>query len=136
MSRKRALIFAVAAAGFLINYAVLRPFVFTAPSAHGTMLGAWAINTLLLLAALATGGGLMHRRQLRALVNDEVSHSHYRTALAAGFWTAMVAALGVYVIPAASQYTARDAVYAIVTPSVAIPILVFAFLELRAHRDA
>lgn len=47
----------------------------------------------------------------------------------------MVTALGLYFLPGAASFTPREVVYVIVTPSVAVAILAFSFLELRAHRD-
>ena len=50
---------------------------------------------------LATGGGLLNNRQIRVLVNDEVSRSNYRTSVVAGYWVAMTAAMAVYFWPTA-----------------------------------
>ena len=96
----------------------------------------WSVNVILLLAFLATGGGLLTRREIRVLVNDEVSRMNYRTSVIAGFWVAMTSALAMYIIPAFESFTGRQAAYLVVTPSVAVAALLFSYLELRAHRDA
>ncbi len=136
VSRKRAIILAVAAVAFLVIQVVARPF-FVAAGAQvtGVQRTLWAVNAAVLLAILATGGGLLNSSRIRALVNDDVSRSNYRKAVAAGFWVAMLAAMGLYVANVASQ-TARDAVYLIVSASVVVSSLAFAWLEHRAHRDA
>ena len=137
VSRRRARGVAAAAIVFLIVQVVARPFFVAEPvSAHRTKLDMWAINAAALLLLLATGGGLMYSRRIRSLVNDEVSRSNYRTAVAAGYWVAMVTAMGLYVLASFRSFTGREAVYVIVTASVAVPLLAFSYLEYRAHRDA
>jgi hypothetical protein len=96
----------------------------------------WSINVVVLLLCLATGGGILNDREIRALVNDEVSRANYRTSAIAGFWVAMISALLLYLIPAFAAIGGQDAIYIVVTLSVAIASLLFAYLELRAHRDA
>ena len=135
MSRKRAVLVAVAALLFVVQ-AVVRPFIGTGLDGGGTRVDWWAINVVLLLALFATGGGLLNSRQLRALVNDEVARDNYRTAVLAGFWVAMVSAMTVYLVPRLEAITARAAVYTVVSAGVSVTLLAFAFLELRAHRDA
>jgi len=96
----------------------------------------WTVNVILLLAFLVTGGGLFTNREIRALVNDEVSRMNYKTSVFAGFWVAMTTALAIYLIPPLEHFTGRQAVYVVVTSSVAVASIVFSYLELRAHRDA
>jgi hypothetical protein len=96
----------------------------------------WSVNVILLLAFLATGGGILTNREIRALVNDEVSRANYKTSVVAGFWVAMVTALAIYLVPQLDHFTGRQAVYLVVTASVAVACLMFSYLELRAHRDA
>ena len=139
MSRKRAVIVAAAALVFFAAQVVSRPFFGgTAPpdAAHRARVDAWAVNAVALLALLATGGGLLNRRQIRALINDEVSRSNYRTAVVAGFWVAMATAMGLYVASTFRSFTAAEAIYVIVTASIVVALLTFSYLERRAHRDA
>lgn len=134
-SRKRAVIMALAAIAFLGAQVARRPFTGGWPGpTHGEI--AWAVNALVLLAILATGGCLLLSRPIRALMNDDVTRSHFRTVGVIGFWVAMATAMGLYAVPASEGLTARDAAYVIVTCSTAIPILAFSYLEYRAHRDA
>jgi len=130
----------MAAAGivFLLNHVIFRSYIGMGPETaeHLTRRVMWLVNVVVLLLALSTGGGLLNNRQIRALVNDEVSQSNYRTSVALGFWVAMVTALGLYAFPALQRFTGPDALYTVVTFSVTVAVLKFAYLEFRAHRDA
>ena len=133
-SRKRALIAILAALAFLGVQFVSRPHAFGGGS-HGTSIDLWAMNAILLLAVLATGGRLLSRPGVRALVHDDLSRGHLRTAVLAGYWVAMGLALAMYLAPWFGEFTARQAIYVIVTGSVVISLLTFAGLERRAHAD-
>ncbi|GJM44812.1 MAG: hypothetical protein DHS20C21_16540 [Gemmatimonadota bacterium] len=137
MSRKRAAVLALAAAAFLAVQVVARPFFVGGPeSDHHVQINFWALNALALLLVLATGGGLLNRRQLRALVNDEISRANRQTAIAAGYWVAMGAAMILYVLQGSYPLTGREAAYLIVSASVLVALFLFSYLEFRAHRDA
>jgi hypothetical protein len=137
MSRKRAVVVAAAAAAFLAVQVVARPFFVAAPDAASpTQVNFWALNALVLLLALATGGGLLNRRQLRVLVNDEISRAHRRSAIIAGYWVAMAAAMGLYVLQGYHAFTGREVVYIIVSSSLLVALFAFSYLEYRAHGDA
>jgi hypothetical protein len=136
LSRRRALGVTLAAVAFLGVEIVVRPVFRTdGYASSGWRAYAWPFNAALLLCMLLPIGGLIWGRQVRALVNDEVSRANARTAAAAGFWTAMVIALGIYVAPGAAAFTAREAIFLIVTPTTGVALLLFAWLEARAHRD-
>ena len=137
-SRARAYVMAAAGIAFLLIYVVFRSYVFNGPetAAHLTRRVMWVVNVVVLLLGLATGGGLLNNRQIRALVNDEVSQSNYRTSIILGFWVAMFTALVLYVFPNLLEYIGGDSLLNTVTFSVAVAVLKFAYLELRAHRDA
>ena len=96
----------------------------------------WAINAAALLLLLTGRGGFGFGKEVRELVNDEVSRANYKTAVSIGFWVAMIIAMTLYVLAADPKHTAREAVYYIVTPSVAVALLTASWLELRAHRNA
>jgi hypothetical protein len=137
-SRKRAIIVAAAAIVFVVAQLIVRPFIDGWPgaSAHSWRSSMWALNAILLLALLATGGGILNRREIAVLVNDEVARSNYRTSVVAGFWVAMATAMGLYFLPTFEKFAAVGAIYIIVTASITAALLVFSYLELRAHRDA
>ena len=136
ISRKRAWLIALAAAIFLLVQAVGNPLFTDDPDTLSIpRLVTWAINAIMLMLLLLTGGGLMQSSQIRSLVNDEVSRSHNRTAVSVGYWIAMATAMVLYLIPGFQNMTSREAVYIIVTPSIAVALFAFSYLELRAHRD-
>lgn len=137
-SRKRAIIVAAGAIVFVAGQALGGP-AFTDhadKSLHLSRTIMWSVNVILLLAFLATGGGLLNNPQIRALVNDEVSRANYRTSAVTGFWVAMTSALVLYLVPAFAALTGKQTLYLVLTLSVAVASLMFAYLELRAHRDA
>jgi MFS family permease len=127
-SRKRAILLGLCGIAFLAVQAM-------ATGSHHES-GLWTFTAVLYLLLLATGGGLLTRTKIRALMNDDVTRENNRTAVAAGFWTAMLAALGLYWIPGVDQYSARDAIRVVVTLGIVVSLLVFSYLELRAHRNA
>jgi hypothetical protein len=134
-ARKRAVLAIVAALAFLGIQLVARPAAFAADGAPDTRVDWWAVNAIVLLGVLATGGGLLNGRRVRALVHDELSRSHLRTAVVQGYWVAMGLGLVLYLAPWFRGLTSREAVYLIVTASLVVPLLTFAWLERRALRD-
>jgi hypothetical protein len=137
LSRRRALLVGAAVIAFLLAQSVARPYFVGGPdSAHDAKVVMWVVHIGLLLLLLGTGGCLLRTKGVRALMNDEVTAGHPRVSVVAGFWVAMVVALGLYVVPGADHLAAREAVYVLVTASVAAALLLFSYLEYRALRDA
>jgi hypothetical protein len=136
MSRRRAVGVAIAAVIFLGIQFITRPFFVSGPNSPPTAkIDMWAINAIVLLLLLATGGGLLNSRKIQALINDEVSRANYRTSVIAGFWVAMTAAMSLYVVPMFAAFSGREAIYLIVTATLGVALLTFSWLEHRAHRD-
>src|SRR4249919_2856893 len=59
---------------------------------------AYILWSIILLAFIGTGGGWIQPRAVRAILNDESTIAHRRQATTLGFWAAIGAALGCYVI--------------------------------------
>ena len=95
----------------------------------------WVLNVAVLLLLLLPAVGFIWGRRVRQLVNDDVARLNARTGMVAGFWIAMVAALGLFALPVSSALSARDALYFVVTPATGVALLSFAWLEWRANRD-
>ncbi|HEV2865673.1 MAG TPA: hypothetical protein VGX37_04100 [Allosphingosinicella sp.] len=91
----------------------------------------WLVLTLLWLGILATGGGLMLGRQVRRLMNDEVSTQNRRRALETGFWVAMMAAVVLYFASLAEPIGVRSALAMLTELAIATSLLRYAWLELR-----
>jgi hypothetical protein len=133
-SRKRATLAVAAAVMFLGVQFLTGPRAFGEGTA-GTRIDWWAINAVALLAVLATGGGIANGRAVRALVHDEISRGHLRTAVLAGYWIAMGLGLFLYLAPWFQGFTARQAIFVIITGSLVVSLLTFAGLERRALAD-
>jgi hypothetical protein len=134
-SRKRPYVIAAATLIYAGIHVLMRPLYY-ARGAEAGGIDWWAVNTVLLIVGLATGGALLQTRRVRGLVNDEVSREHYRRAVVAGYAVAMATSMTIYLVPQLARLAAREAVYLVVTPSIIVPLAVFAYLEHRANRDA
>jgi hypothetical protein len=95
----------------------------------------WTIQVAVLLLLLLPVVGFGWGRRVRRLINDDVVQAHLRTALAGGFWIAMLLALALFLLPAADSWTGRQALYFLVTPTLSATMLIFAWIDSRAHRD-
>lgn len=139
MSRRRAVLLLVAVVVFLGVQLLIRP-IHSGPGGESPqrLLNGWAINViaLMLLLVIRLQGGLLNRREIRNLINDDVSREHHREAINGGFWVAMIGAMTVFFLPAFKSYTAREGSYLIVTAAVGFSLLKFCYLEFRAHRDS
>jgi hypothetical protein len=96
--------------------------------------GAWLLLSGVLLAALWTGGFWLQKREVRALMDDEVTRAHRSAALSLGFLVAMLAAIGLYLVDLYEPMTSRVAIHLIVTAGIAAALLRFGVLERRVHR--
>ena len=136
VSRRRVLGTTLATVAFLGVQLVARPVLRSdGYGATGWRAYAWAFNAFLLLLLLLPIGGLKWGPRVRALVNDEVSRANSRDGATWGFAAAMLIALAVYIWGPALGLSTRDGVYLVVTPTTAIALLRFAWLESRALRD-
>ena len=136
MSRRRAIGVAIAAILFLGTQFITRPvFVSGSNSPPSARIDMWAVNAIVLLLLLATGGGLLNKMKIQALINDEVSRANYRTSVIAGFWVAMAGAMALYVVPGFAAFSGREVIYLLVTATLVVGLLTFSWLEHRAHGD-
>ena len=99
-------------------------------------IAAWLVLSVVLLAALGTGGGWFRSKEVREMLNDEATREHRRTGFVAGFWAASISAIVLYAIDMFEPMSARQAVHLILTASIATALIVFGSLERRAHRTA
>lgn len=97
---------------------------------------AWAVWILALLVLMATGGGWFRSREVRRLINDEVSVDNRRRGQQAGFFASVLGGLGVYAV---NQYvepvSALDAIHATLSIGIGVAILCYGMLERRGDRD-
>ena len=94
---------------------------------------AWFAWAIMLVLFLATGGGLLRSRQVRAVMNDESTRDHRLRALAAGFWTANGCALFLYILSfVGDTISVSEATRLIVTLSIGFALIHFGWLEKKA----
>jgi hypothetical protein len=97
-------------------------------------LSAWLVWALVLLLILATGGGFFRRRELRALMEDDSTRDHRRTAFSAGFWASVAMAVLVYILSMIETVSGREASHLIISAAVGASLIAFSWLERRALR--
>jgi len=98
--------------------------------------GAWVVLSLVLLAALATKGFWLHRREVRDMIDDETTRAHRSEALGWGFIIAILGAIALYFVSMFEPLGAREAIHVIVSLGLAAALVRFGMLERRALRDA
>jgi hypothetical protein len=105
-------------------------------SAQAVKITAWLILSIVLLAALATKGFWLERREVRDLVDDENTRANRNEAMRWGFLFSMAAAVGLYVLTLFDNVTAPEAIHIIISLGIAAALCRWAILERRALRDA
>ncbi len=135
LTRRRARVSTVSAVLFMASMATsinvedgsTRPQIF-----H---LVAWVIWAAVLVTMLAIGGGLGRSRSVRGLMNDESTRANRQHAMAAGFWAAVFAGLGLYLFNLLSPLTAGEAIRLIMTATVATALFQFGKRERESLAD-
>lgn len=97
--------------------------------------GAWLILSAVLLLLLTTGGAWIQSKQVRALLNDEVTRAHRLDALRLGFIVTMVTAMALYLLSYLEAVDGREAIHLLVSGGLVAALLRFGFLERRALKD-
>ena len=139
LSRRRARMLPVLAMFLLIQQATFlnRPGAVDlvhARTVDQVHFGAWAVLTLMLLAALATGGFWFRPHQLRVLLNDEQTRAHRREAMSTGFVVSALTGVVLYVVASIEPVGAHLAINLIVAFGLAAALIRFGALERRAHK--
>jgi len=93
--------------------------------------GAWAATILFWLLILATGGWLRLSRNVRSVMNDEVSLANRSLALQTGFWTAMLLAVALYFASLEWALSLREGMRILTDVAIAAALIRYAWLELR-----
>jgi hypothetical protein len=129
LSRARALLMAIAAAVLIINIVIQygKP-AYVSSDVRGA---SWLVVIGLWLFMLWNGGGLRPIGRIRALLNDELSLRNRARALAFGFYTAVGAALLLYVAEWYTPIAAGDALKIVSGGGVAAALACYAWLEWR-----
>lgn len=97
-------------------------------------LGAWAVWALALLLLLAVPPGLFQKREVKRLLNDDVSRANRAAALGVGFWISALAGIAMFGIAMVVEMPAIQALHLVLSLSIGAAVLRFATLERRAER--
>jgi hypothetical protein len=97
---------------------------------------AWIFWVVALLAMMSVQGGWKYNKAVRALLNDEFTRMNRMKAYVAGFWAAMVGALGLTLVEMWIEVTGREAVHIIVSAALGAGLLTFALLDWRGRSSA
>jgi hypothetical protein len=95
-------------------------------------ISAFIVWAIVLLIVLATGGGWFRSKEVRALLADETTVAHRRSAFVLGYWAAMLAAIGLYVLSLFEPVRLVEAIHIVLSAGIIVPLLRFAQLERRA----
>jgi len=105
-------------------------------SAQAVKTSAWLVLSVVLLAALATKGFWLERKEVRDLVDDENTQANRNEAMRWGFLFSMAAAVAIYFLTLFDNVKAREAIHIIMSLGIAAALIRWAVLERRALRDA
>lgn len=136
LSRRRARLFPILAIFYLVQQLA---FFSSPPGERGVdhvRIGAWVAMSLVLLLALMTGGSWLRGKEVRAILNDEVSRAHRADALGVGFVAATLTGIALYLLLPLGPVTTREAIHLIVSIGIFGALLRFGMLERRAHQGA
>jgi hypothetical protein len=137
LSRKRARTLPALVIIFLSQQATYVS-MYTTPGPHSAetvKISAWLVLSSVLLAAIATKGFWFQPREVRELIDDEVTRANRMDAMRYGFIFGMLAAIAVYILTMVESVSAREAVHIVLSLGVGASLVRLAVLERRAHRD-
>lgn len=98
-------------------------------------ISAWLFLSAILVAALTTNGFWLQPRDVRLMLDDEVTKSNRSDAMRFGFLFGMLTCITVYFITMFQPVNGRDAVHIVMTDGIGAALLRWGWLERVAHRD-
>ena len=98
-------------------------------------ISAWLVLSAVLLAAIATNGFWLQRREVRAMIDDEGTRANRSDAMRFGFIFAMLTCIVVYFITMFEPVNGRDAIHIVMSDALGAALIRWGWLERRAHRD-
>jgi len=115
-------------------------FTITSGAARRTVddvkISAWLVFSITLLAALSTKGFWLERREVRSVIDDEVSRANRQDAMRFGFIFAMLTCIVIYTVTMFEPVNGRDAVHVILSDGLGAALIRWGWLERVAHRNA
>jgi small-conductance mechanosensitive channel len=99
---------------------------------RGGPLVMWGAMALIMALNLSSLPPLLKRKRVNALMNDESTREHRRSAFVASFWATLAAAVALAIASPYLRIGASEAAQLIVTVALTVALVVFAALERRA----
>ena len=93
----------------------------------------YVIFLVLMMVFLARSGGFGWSREVREILDDEVTREHRRLAFETGFWAAMTAAFAMFIAALFQPLGAFVALHGVLSAGLAFALLRFAMLERRVQ---
>ena len=132
LSRRRARMFPLLGLLFITQQTAF----FSQPPLERTVdhvrIGAWLVLSLVLLAALATGGFWFKPRAVRVLMEDEITRANRGRAMSLGFIVAVLTGLALYFLLPVWPLSTREVIHLIVSAGLVAALVRFGALERRA----
>jgi uncharacterized membrane protein len=97
-------------------------------------ISAWLVLSAVLLAAIFTNGFWFQRRELRLIINDEVTRANRSDAMRFGFVFGMLTCIVIYFITMFEPVNGRDAVHVVMSNGLGAALIRWGWLEYCAHR--
>ena len=136
LSRKRARLLPFLAIIYLTQQATF--FAGDAPpgvrSVDHVKVGAWLVLSAMLVLAIATNGFWFRSKEIRGLIDDELTRANRSEAMRVGFIAAMLGGIALYVVAMLAPVSGREAVHVILSIGIGAALVRFGMLERRAHR--
>lgn len=98
-------------------------------------ISAWLVMSAVLLAAIATNGFWLQPREVRSMIDDEVTRANRSDAMRFGFIFAVLTCIAVYFITMFEPVNGRDAVHIIMSDGLGAALIRWGWLERRALRE-
>jgi len=99
-------------------------------------ISAWLVLSAVLLAAIATNGFWFQPREIRSMIDDEVTRANRSDAMRFGFIFGMLTCIAVYFITMFEPVNGRDAVHIVMSDGLGAALIRWGWLERRAYKDA
>lgn len=98
-------------------------------------ISAWLVMSAVVLAAIATNGFWLQPREVRSMIDDEVTRANRSDAMRFGFIFAVLTCIAVYFITMFEPVNGRDAVHIIMSDGLGAALIRWGWLERRALRE-
>jgi hypothetical protein len=137
LSRRRARILPFLAIIYITqqaSYIMMRSGPATRP-VDAVKISAWLVLSAVLLAAIATKGFWLQPREVRSMIDDELTRANRSDAMGCGFVFALLTCIAIYFITMFEPVNGRDAVHIVMSDGLGAALIRWGWLERRAYRE-